>query len=211
MVEKTSVPQIELVHCIERECTVHTLACVWFEFLFVDSNCNICRPFWETHDYNCLFLFFVGVFASDLLVWLKWHWCVGRPMVLPPLPLCHQQPASMRFPVKVHQTVATMEAVPSDAAWSVSLSRGDLLAGMSVKALEVDQQSDGEVSSDGEVDQEFNLHWVCCYFACCILSVSISFAIYEVNNASLNRGCPTNIFTSDGIVFLAVMFICALR
>ena len=132
-------------------------------------------------------------------------------MVLPPLPLCHQQPASMRFPVKVHQTVATMEAVPSDAAWSVSLSRGDLLAGISVKALEVDQQSDGEVSSDGEVDQEFDLHWVRCCFARCILSVSISFVVYEVKNTSLNWDCPTVIYTSDGIVLLAVMFICALR
>lgn len=61
--------------------------------------------------------------------------------VLPQLQLCHQQPASMRSPVKVNQTVARIEAVPSDAAWSVSLSRGDLLAGMSVKASVVEQQN----------------------------------------------------------------------
>ena len=84
------------------------------------------------------------------------------------------------------------------------------MAGISVKALEVDQQSDGEVSSDGEVDQGFDLQGVRCCFARCILSVSISFVIYEVKNTSLNWDCPTVIYTSDGIVLLAVMFICAL-
>ena len=38
MVEKTIVPQIELVHRIERECTAHTLVHVWFEYMLVDLN-----------------------------------------------------------------------------------------------------------------------------------------------------------------------------
>ena len=45
----------------------------------------------------------------------------------------------LRFPVKVNQTVAMMEAVPSDAAWSVSFARGDVFVGVSVKALVVKQ------------------------------------------------------------------------
>jgi len=61
--------------------------------------------------------------------------------VLPQLQFCHQQPASMRAPLKVNQTAAKIEAVPSHAAWSVSLSQGDFLAGMSVKASVVDQQN----------------------------------------------------------------------
>ena len=77
MVEKTSVPQVELEHSMERERALYTLACVWFEYLFVDSNCNISRPFWETHDYNCLFLFFcwcvcigpLGVAGVALVRW----------------------------------------------------------------------------------------------------------------------------------------------
>ena len=67
--------------------------------------------------------------------------------------------------------------------------------------------SDGEVSSDGQVVEEFNLHGVCCFFACCNLSVSISFTIDAVNNVSFNRDCPTIIFTADSIVLLVVVFI----
>ena len=44
----------------------------------------------------------------------------------------------LRFPVKVNQTVAMMEAVPSDAAWSVTFARGDVVVGMSAKALVVE-------------------------------------------------------------------------
>ena len=36
--EKTSVPQVELEHSMERERAVYTFARVWFEFLFVDSK-----------------------------------------------------------------------------------------------------------------------------------------------------------------------------
>merc|ERR1711957_328950 len=61
--------------------------------------------------------------------------------VLPQLQLCHQQPASMRAPLKVNLTAAKIEAVPSHAAWSVSLSQGNFLAGMSVKTSVVDQQN----------------------------------------------------------------------
>lgn len=61
--------------------------------------------------------------------------------VLPQLQLCHQQPASMRATLEVNQTVTKMEAVPSHATSPVSLSRGDLLAGMSGKASVVEQQN----------------------------------------------------------------------
>ena len=61
-----------------------------------------------------------------------------------------------------------------------------------------------QVSSDGEVVEEFNLHGVCCFFASCNLSVTISFTIDEVNNVSFNRDCPTIIFTADGIVLFVV-------
>ena len=57
MVEETSVPQVELEHSMERERALYTLAGVWFEYLLVDSSCNISRPIGETRDYNCLFFF----------------------------------------------------------------------------------------------------------------------------------------------------------
>ena len=59
--------------------------------------------------------------------------------VLPHLQLCQQPPDSMRSPLNVNQTVTKLEAVPSHAAWSVSLSQSDLLAGMSVRASVVEQ------------------------------------------------------------------------
>ena len=43
--------------------------------------------------------------------------------VLPHLQLRHQPPDSMRSPPSVNQTVTKLEAVPSHAAWSVTLSR----------------------------------------------------------------------------------------
>ena len=61
--------------------------------------------------------------------------------VLPQLQLCHQQPASMRAPLEVNQTVMKMEAVPSRAASPILLSRADLLAGISGKASVVEQQN----------------------------------------------------------------------
>lgn len=61
--------------------------------------------------------------------------------VLPQLQFCHQQPASMRAPLEVKQAVPKMETVASNAASPVSLSRVDLLAGMSGTASVVEQQN----------------------------------------------------------------------
>ena len=48
MVEKTSVPRVELVRGTGRERAVYTFACVWFEFVLVALTCNISWSLWET-------------------------------------------------------------------------------------------------------------------------------------------------------------------
>ena len=50
--------------------------------------------------------------------------------------------------------------------------------------------SDGEVSSDGELVEEVNLHRVCEFFVCCTLVVAIAFTTGEVKNANIASDYP---------------------